>query len=151
MGVKKVLKDSTIGALNPKRWMSSGLLSKQTSSFKSIVSGTFKSQKEGDGFKPTSFEDCMKHYNVTEDDLKKKMNTASRTSYFCMVLSLVTFFYSFYQFSHTSFLGGVMCVVLTLLLWSLAMREHFNYFQMRERRLGCTFKEWFSSLIKKSS
>lgn len=150
MGVKKVLKAATVGGLNPKRWLGLGQLKSQSKTVTSLVKDTFKSQKEGDGYQPTSFEDCMQHYDLTEAGLQKKMKTSQYMTYFCLGLSVLTFLYMFYQFLHTSLLGGLMCLVLTFVLWALAFREHFNLYQMRERRLGCSVKEWFHSLFRKS-
>jgi len=149
MGVKKILKKGFFSALNPVNLIGIDSLKQQTARVSAIFKSTMKDAKEGDGYKPTSFEDCMSHYDVTEEDLKNKMRNALYTTYFCLVFSLLTFSYMFFQISKSSFMGGLMCLILTVLLWSMGIREHFNLYQMKQRRLGCSFKEWFCSLFKK--
>jgi len=148
MGVKKVLKAGFISSLNPKKIIGLDSLKQQTSLLGSIFKTAF-GRKNKDAYQPESFQDAMDHYNVSEEALEKRMRNSLYTVYFCLSLSLITLSYSFYQFSVPSFVGGLMCIVLTILLWSMAFREHFNLFQMRQRRLGCSFKEWFQSLFKK--
>lgn len=148
MGLKNALKSNVLGALNPLRWLGIGSLKQQSSRAGKLIKGTFKTGKQEDHYKPTSFEDCMQHYNVTEQDLEKLKRNAHYTSLFCVLLSVVTFAYMFYLFASGPAVGGIMCFVLTILLWAMAIRESFNLFQMKQRRLGCTFKEWFKSLVK---
>jgi intracellular multiplication protein IcmV len=149
MGVKKIIKKGFFSALNPVNLIGVESLKNQTARMSAIFKGTVKDVKEGDGYKPTSFEDCMRHYDVTEEDLKKKMRNSLYITYFCLSLSLITFVYMFFQISKASLMGGLMCLILTVLLWAMSIREHFNLYQMRQRRLGCSFKEWFCSLFKK--
>ncbi len=148
MGVKSILGRG----LNPKQWLGIESLKQQTK----VLSQTFKSaillkdQEHSDHYKPASFEECLQHYQISEDDLKIKMRNSLWTAYFCLGLSVGTLSYMLYQFGHHMLLGALMCITLTLLLWVMALREHFYFFQMRQRRLGCTLKEWFSSLFKKN-
>ncbi len=149
MGIKKVLQSSLFGALNPKKWLGYDSLKQHSTLLGRIAKNTLSKQQEGDGYKPKSFEDCMRHYGVSEEDLEQKMQYALCMTYFCLGFSVLTFSYMFYQFFHNSMSAGIMCLILTGLLWAMALREHFNLFQMRQRRLGCSFKEWFYSLFKK--
>ncbi|PHQ80774.1 MAG: type IV secretion protein IcmV [Coxiella sp. (in: Bacteria)] len=148
MGIKKVLKNGFFGGLNPKRILGVDSLKSQTQSLKAVYKSAFKGTKS-DAYKPTSFDDCLTHYNVTQSGLEKRMRNAKWTVYFCLGLSAITVSSMFYQFLHHTLSGGVMCVVLTLILWMMSFREHFNLFQMRQRRLGCTVTEWFNSLFNK--
>ena len=149
MGLKNVLKVTFISALNPVRWLGMSSLKQQSSAAGKLIKSTFKGGAvDGDGFKPTSFDDCMRHYKVDEQGLKRMKRNSLYTTYFCLTLSLFTLGYMFYLFAHGTSIGGIMCIVLTILLWAMATRESFNLYQMNQRRLGCTFKEWFKSLFK---
>lgn len=133
------------------RWLGIGSLKQQSSTAGKLIKGTFKNSVEGEGddsFKPKSFEDCMRHYNVDEKGLEKLKRNSLYTIYFCLTLSLAMLAYMFYLFAHGTTIGGIMCLVLTIILWSMATRESFNLYQMKQRRLGCTFQEWFKSLFK---
>jgi intracellular multiplication protein IcmV len=37
----------------------------------------------------------------------------------------------------------IVSLVVTLIALILAYRYHFWYFQMKQRKLGCTFSEWY--------
>lgn len=150
MGVKKILKRGLFGAFNFKNMLGFETLKQQTGSVKDIVKSAYK-HADSDEHKPTTFEDSLKHYGITEEKLQLRMRNALWTVYFCLALSVGTFGYGIYQLLNHFFTGGLMCSVLTLILWTMAFREHFNWFQMQQRRLGCTVKEWFLSLIHKKS
>lgn len=149
MGVKSIFGRG----LNPKQWLGVNNLKQQTAqlsqTFKSSI--LLKDKEHTHHYQPTSFEDCLKHYHLSEDDLKTKMRNSLWTVYFCLGLSVGTLSYMFYQIKHHMILSAFMCVTLTFLLWVMALREHFYLFQMRQRRLGCTLKEWFGSLFKKDN
>lgn len=148
MGVKKILKTG----LNPKQWLGLDVLKQQTKvlgqTFKASI--LLKDKANSEHYQPASFEECLEHYGISEEGLKKKMRDSLWTVYFYLGLSVITLIYMIYQFKYHGILAGLMCVTLTLVLWVMGFREHFYLFQMRQRRLGCTVKEWFNSLFKKN-
>lgn len=149
MSVKKVLKRGMFGAFNFKSMLGFESIKQQTKSVKKIFKSTYEKPSE-DASKPQSFESCLAHYGITEDQLKLRMRNALWTVYFCLALSVGTIGYGIYQLTNHFMSGALMCGVLTLILGTIAFREHFNWFQMQQRRLGCTVKEWFFSIFKKS-
>ncbi len=149
MGLKKVLKFGFLDGVNPKKIMGPESVKMQTKIMSDSFKSAFKRNKK-EKYTPTSFEDCMQHYNISEADLKKRIKNANYTVSFCMGLSLLTLVSLVYQCMQHSISGAVLSLTLALLLWAMAFREHYNLFQMRERKLGCTVKEWFNSLFKKN-
>lgn len=146
MGVKKIVKKGLFSGLNPMRWIGYEQIATNAKTIKNIASGLAKPNKNA--YQPTSFEDALQHYGLTEADLKKRMKNSFRLSLVCLGLSVLMIIYMVIMFKRHLPLAGIMCVMLTLLLWAYSFREHFNYFQMKQRRLGCTFKEWFSAIVK---
>lgn len=149
MGVRKTLKRGLFGAFNFKKMIGFDRLKEQASSVKNIYDNAYK--EEDSDFKPKSFADCLRHYGVSEEQLEIRMRNALWTVYFCLGLSALTLGYGIYQFASHFVSGGLLCLILTFILWTMAFKEHFNLFQMQQRRLGCTVKEWFYSLFKKKS
>lgn len=150
MSVKSFLKRGLFGAFNFKRMLGFDTLKDQAKSVKSLYENAYSKDQPTGEYKPASFEDCLRHYGVSEDALKQRMRNTLLTVYFCLSLAVIVIGYSIYQFMSHFTLGGLMCVVLALILLVMAFREHFNWYQMKQRRLGCTIKEWFLYLIKRS-
>lgn len=151
MGVKKVLKRGLFSAFNFKNMLGFESLKQQTKAVKGLAKSAYTIDSDEDAeFKPATFQECLKHYGVSEAQLQKRMRTALMTTYFCLALSVGTIGYGIFQLTNHFMSGVLMCGVLTLILWTMAFREHFNWFRMSQRRLTCTVKEWFLSFFKKS-
>lgn len=146
MGIKQVVKKGLFSGLNPMRWIGYDQIVANGRTIKNMVSSITK--KNNTSYHPTTFDDCMQHYGLTEETLKKRMKSSLRVARVCLVLSVLMLSYTIYLFIRHLPMAAIICVVLTLLLWVYAFREHFNYFQMKQRRLGCTFKEWFVAIFK---
>ncbi len=151
VGFKGVVKKGLFSGLNPTRWIGLGHLSDNAKTIKKIANGLVKTAKvdqSSSSYKPKNFEEAMQHYGLTEESLKKRMRSALQIVVVCLSLSALMIAYMIYLFSKDLPLASFVCIMLTLLLWSYAFREHFNYFQMKQRRLGCTFKQWLFWMIK---
>ena len=146
MGIKRVVKKGLFSGLNPIRWVGYEQIAANGRTIKNIVNGITKSTKST--YHPMTFEECMQHYNLTEDDIKKRMKNSRIVAIICLSLSICMTVYMFYLFVRHLPLSAIICAVLTLVLLAYAFREHFNYFQMKQRRLGCTFKDWFAATFK---
>lgn len=149
MNFKKAVKKGFFSGLNPLRWVGYDQISGNAKTIRNLVDGLVDKPSQSSVHKET-FEECLLRFNLTEIDIKKRMQTAIRIVILCLILSLAMIIYSVYLVFHGLPLSSFVCVILTLLLWAYAFREHFNYFQMKQRRLGCTFKEWFICTFKRS-
>lgn len=146
MGLFRVMKKG----LRVSRWVGTDRIRGDAKTVKSIATNLFKSE-DAEATKNLDFEACLKHYKMTEDDLKLRMQQAKKWILFCLGGSALAFIYMIYQFSAHEFIAGFVCFMIGALTLAYAFREHFNLFQMRQRKLGCTFSEWFSSLISRGS
>lgn len=146
MGLKRVIKKGLLSGWSPLKWVGYDHIVDNAKIIKNIANGVITTpQKETS---PRTFEECMQHYGVTEEGLLHRMRSCLRMTIACLLLSFGMAVYSSYLFVVGLTLSGVVCLILTGLLWAYAFREHFNYFQMKQRRLGCTFKEWFLYAFK---
>jgi len=98
--------------------------------------------REGKGSQ-SNFEMAVKQMNLSEADLKSREVSLKRLSLLMGFLALLVFLYSFYHLFYGSLQAAFLCYSVTLIAVALSFRYHFWYFQIRERKLGCTFKEWF--------
>lgn len=94
-----------------------------------------------------SFEEAMKKYGMTEADVRKSMNGHLQTAIVCLVFSVGAFVWMFYLLFIGMILSSVVSLSLSALMAAYGFREHFHYFQMKQRRLTCTVNEWVSSFF----
>lgn len=93
-----------------------------------------------------TFEDAMQRLNVSEEQLD------STDKYFTFLLRMYVFIallilaYSFYQMIIVkSVLSTIMTFSLVLYALANSFRYHFWRFQIRYRKLGCSFRDWLNS------
>jgi intracellular multiplication protein IcmV len=140
MAVKDVFKVSRKTFFNPSAWLGS----KEIMAYNRIIIGSIKGL-----FSPAkpqrveTFEAAMQRLKLTEADIQQ---TARQYFLFVMlfvILSMTAFIVSFYYlFHHGTFAGWLLAMSVAILFASQAFRYDFWRFQMTQRRLGCTFKEW---------
>ena len=90
-----------------------------------------------------SFEACMQRFGMGEKDLQQRMMVAKRITAIYALLGLIAFCYALYIGIDGFWLIAFVSFMVALLFLGYAFRENFNYFQMTQRRLGCTYKEWW--------
>jgi intracellular multiplication protein IcmV len=81
--------------------------------------------------------------NLTEADLEARKKRFYILSILMCVIALGVFGYSIYHMVHGNLKAVVVSVVVTMIALVLAFRYHYWYFQIKIRKLGCTFGEWF--------
>jgi len=100
----------------------------------------FVPQKQANG---ESFEAAQKRLKLSDSDLIARQAGLLRLSIIMVTIAVLLFFYSIYLFASRGYLGGVVSIVVVFIALVLAFRYHFWYFQIKERKLGCTIQEWF--------
>lgn len=95
--------------------------------------------------KTETFEEAMKRLNLTEADLIARQNEFKRLTIIFSILGFIILGYTFYLIWERAFWGGIASFGLTMLVFSYSFRYHFWLFQIRQRKLGCTLREWLDS------
>jgi len=98
--------------------------------------------REGQGSQ-VEFDNAVKQMNLSDKDLKSREVALKRLSMLMAFLALLVFLYSFYHLFYGSIQAAMLCYSVTLIAVALSFRYHFWYFQIKERKLGCKFSEWF--------
>lgn len=91
-----------------------------------------------------SFRTAQKELNLSDADLALRQKALLRLSLLMSFIALLIFLYSCYHFYNGALLAGFLSFIVMLLAWSLAFRYHFWYYQIKTRKLGCSFHEWFT-------
>ena len=148
MGFKKVVKRGFGSGLSPKKWIGYNTLKSDTVTLSKIFKSVFKRSKKTE--RKETFEQAVKRLNLTEEDIQKRIKSAKELVMIFLGFGGLLIFYTIYQWVMGRFVSGFICLILSSLVFAYAFREHFNIFQMRKRRLGCTYSEWFNSTFKGS-
>lgn len=109
----------------------------------------FVPQQESIKDKGQSFRKAVEQQNLNQDDLKKRQQALLRLSMLMLFLAFCIFGYAIYQLVYGSFKAVLVSLAVTLIALVLSFRYHFWYFQIKERRLGCTINEWYRKSFKR--
>ncbi len=146
MPLKDVVKVSRKTFFNPVGWFGYDMLRAQFRLSRDVLKESFTPAE------PThkeTFEEAMKRLNVTDEDVAETASRYFLFSIFFAICGLATLVFSFYiLISHGSFAGFILGVVSATLFVAFAFRYNFWTFQIKHRKLGCTFDEWRSGKVK---
>lgn len=129
--------------INFPAWMGWNQIAQGGKTIKDAAKSLMENTKADPGRRKETFEQAVARLRLSPDDLKQRMKQFRMMAIFYAVISLALFVYAIYLFINLSVMGGILSTVLTALAAALAFRQHFWYFQMKQRKLGCTVKEWF--------
>jgi intracellular multiplication protein IcmV len=140
MPVKDVFKVSRKTFFNPRAWLGYDELKNQTKTIWDTLRALFTSSKPQ---RQETFEQAMQRLQLSEKDIKEKQATYLNYAIAFIILAVCSFLSSFYYLiHHHTFSGMILGFAVTTLFATQAFRFHFWYFQIKHRKLGCTYKEW---------
>jgi intracellular multiplication protein IcmV len=148
MALKDVFKVNRKTFLNPTAWIGYNEIKGNTrtiwSIFKNLITPAKPEFTE-------SFEESVQRQNLSEQDLDTTKQSFFAYAMIFLFLGGCAFLASFYYlFYHKTIAGWILALCVTTFLLAQAFRYHFWYFQMKHRKLGCTFDEWRSGKVTKS-
>ncbi|MBT4963833.1 MAG: hypothetical protein HOI53_05285 [Francisellaceae bacterium] len=92
------------------------------------------------------FEEAMRRLNISDEQLQSTDRYYSKLVYLFVTMATILLAYAFYQiFIYKSLLSTIMVFSLSLYSLVFAFRYHFWRFQLRSRKLGCSFRDWLNS------
>lgn len=91
-----------------------------------------------------TFEQAMQRLNITEAELKQRQKEFTRLMIVYLLISIAIFCYSIYiVVEHKNLMGFMMGFAVTLYSLTYVFRYHFWIYQIKNKKLGCTLREWF--------
>lgn len=90
-----------------------------------------------------SFDEAMARLKINNADLLIKQKALFRLSIVMVCAASLIFIYAGYHLFYGTFRATLVSLVLMMIALVLAFRYHFWYFQIKNRKLGCTFNEWY--------
>jgi intracellular multiplication protein IcmV len=142
MAVRDVLKVNRKTFFNPRAWLGYDALKAQTVFLYNLIKNIFVTT-EAAPVRTESFAEALTRLNLTEqeaDDIGK--NYLFYSLGFVGIAAFAMLFGFYLLFVHHTFAGWILSLSITALLLAQAFRYHFWHFQIKFRKLGCTFEEW---------
>ena len=90
-----------------------------------------------------SFDAALSKLKISESELLLKQKALYRLSIIMTLAAFLILVYTGYQLYYGSYKAVLVSLVITMIALVLAFRYHFWYFQIKSRKLGCTFDEWW--------
>ncbi|HAT7073822.1 TPA: type IV secretion protein IcmV [Legionella pneumophila] len=90
-----------------------------------------------------SFDEAVKKLKLNEADLIIKQKALFRLSVIMVIAAFMLLIYTGYQLFYGSWKATIISLVVVMIALVLAFRYHFWYYQIKQRKLGCTVKEWY--------
>lgn len=153
MGIRNYIKRTVKANLNLKGW-SDWATVRSNGSYLSDLIGLIKrggaTPREVDASAPPvkDFEALVTKYKLTDKDLKKQMRSHLLLSVICAVLCVVALGWLGYLLMQSLYLSALVAFALSVLMGAYAVTENFYYYQIKQRTLTVTLKDWFHHFFK---
>ena len=89
-----------------------------------------------------TYAQAVARLNLSDEALLVQQKSLFRLSIFMVCLGLGFFGYALFELFMGTWLAMLITLIVVAFAFALAFRYHFLYFQMKEKKLGCTLSEW---------
>jgi len=135
-GFKKVVKPF----INAPEWMGAESLIESGHQIGKNIASLFTVKKPK---REESFEEAKERLNLSDQDIFNRCKEFRILTIIFSCLTTALFLYAISLFLHAHYPGGFVAIGITCVSFAQVFRNHFWLYQLREKRLGCTFSEWF--------
>ena len=94
-----------------------------------------------------SFQAALERLKLTEVDIAQRMKEFTRLLWIWILLFFVSIAYSLRLLLEHSLRGFFPCLGIAVIILTQMFRYHFWIFQIKQRRLGCGFRDWLSAQL----
>jgi intracellular multiplication protein IcmV len=95
-----------------------------------------------------TYEEALKRHDLTEAGAEELRKDYLLYAFVLMLISVVSFGLGVYLFyANKSFSELLLGIAVSCLFAAQAFRYHFWSFQIKQRKLGCSFQEWRDALF----
>ena len=145
MGVFRTVGRGVKSLVNFPKWMGYKSLLNNGVSLKEAVKGLFVPKQP---VYQEDFEEAVKRLGLNEQLLEERKQQFFKRSVIFFLITCALFLYAVYLLFISNWLGALLAFVVTFIALSFTFREHFWYVQIKQRRLGCTFKEYLQGFFQ---
>lgn len=144
--VKDAVKVSRRTFFNPRSWLDYDMVKENTTTVVNIFKDTFK--RESPPVITETFEQALQRLNISNEEVENIKNNYLSFAVFFLLIGFVLIGFAIYFFLQGSILDFALAIAISAVLFAQAFRFHFWYFQIKHRKLGCTFEEWRTGRLK---
>jgi intracellular multiplication protein IcmV len=94
-----------------------------------------------------SFEEAMARLNLNEHDIEQKAKDFKLSLIAFIIIATILYLYLIHLIWIRAILASAGVFSLWLVILAQVFRYHFWLFQIRKRKLGCTFDEWLHEVV----
>jgi len=146
MGIQSYLKNTAKANTNVKAWSGWDSI-KANGKIVGAMAKDLKTPNREASASIGTFEETMQKFGLTEADLRQRMRSHLYLAIICAVLGLGAFGWMIHLLIKGMFLSGMVSLALSFMMFAYAFSEHFNYFKIKNKKLDCTLKEWYSEFF----
>jgi intracellular multiplication protein IcmV len=95
-----------------------------------------------------TFIEAKHRLNLSDSELLAKQKALYRLSILMVAVAALLLIYFGYQLFMVNILAALLSLVMVGVALALAFRYHFWYYQIKEKKLGCSMYEWFKYGLK---
>ncbi|MFI4955094.1 MAG: hypothetical protein ACHP9Y_04185 [Gammaproteobacteria bacterium] len=92
-----------------------------------------------------SFEQATRRLRLTPIELEKRRKNFLHQALLFLLFGFVALAYAIYLFSDAAWGSAIVVILMTAVFILYALRAHFWAFQIKHKKLGCTWKEWWNN------
>lgn len=145
MAVKDIFKISRKTFFNPSGWLGYNELKAYNKIIWANVKGLFIPAKPD---RTETFEEAMQRLDLTEGNIQQTAKQYLIYAIFFVIIAGIAFATGFFLLiAYGTFSGWMLATASTAILLTQAFRFHFWHFQIKHRKLGCTFDEWWRGTV----
>jgi len=140
MPLKDVVKVSRKTFFNPSGWLGYDMLKSQFRISWSVIKNLYSPPSLT---REETFEQATQRFKLADEQVQSVSRNFLIYSIAFAVFGLATMLFSVYLlFHHGTFAGFMIGVATTAVFLAYAFRYSFWRFEIKHRKLGCTFEEW---------
>ncbi len=115
---------------------------------KDIILTIFMPWKKESRGPAETYEDAMIRMRLSEADINDRKKMFFQQTVIYVVVGLAVIAYGVYLAFQKEILSMILAFTVAALAISYAFRSHFWLFQLKQKKLGCTFKEYLDSSLR---
>ena len=104
------------------------------------------SKPERSGVNET-FEEAKEKYKYTDEYLQQQLANFEAASKFYLAVFFAGIIYMFWLYQKKQIMATIVMVPMNFMLFSFYFRESFWAMQIRNKKLGMTFGDWFKRIV----
>ena len=129
-------------------WMGLNQLKRQTNFLLELIKPIFKPRITTH---TDTFEAALQRFNIKEEELENIKKRYIYYTLFYSAVGLLCIIYTGYLFFYKHLFAGIVMILISMMVFLKAFSTHFWYFEIKNRKLGCTLREWLNGQIEDKS